>query len=79
MIKKISSLYTNWRNDVLFVLAVAALLCILSGLEYGTITLTFLLVKLLGFALIAIAVSLFRHWDGKGLLRDINDYCNEED
>lgn len=76
MIKKTLSLYANWRNNALFTVWGAAALCILADSKD---TLTLLLVKLMGFALMYIGPLLYRHWNSKGLLKELNDYCKEED
>lgn len=76
MIKKTLSLYTGWRNNVLFAVWAIAAFCIFSDADD---VLLFLLVKLAGFALVFAGMRLYRHWNGKGLLKELNDYCKEED
>lgn len=79
MIKKTLSLYANWRNIALFTVWAAAALFILAGSEGDSVSISLLLGKLIGFALAYIGMRLYRYWNSKGLMDELNDYCKEED
>jgi hypothetical protein len=74
--KKFISIYANWRNDVLF-----ALLFIAAFLLLGDCTnmLIYILTKIIGAAIAYAIYRLYRYWNVKGDIPELNILCKEED
>lgn len=73
--KKLISVYLNWRIYVLSVLGMFALLLIASDNDNMT---SFLLSKALGFALAYGCYRLGKYWDGKGQINELMVLAEEE-
>lgn len=74
--KKIISLYTNWRNDVLFGLLAVGLLMLFA--EYESL-LTLLVTKIAAIGCGIIFSALFSKWETEGKLTELTDFIKEED
>lgn len=74
--KKYFSSYLNWRNAILFIIAFVTTFLLLCD----SLNLIILLIsKVGGIALACGFYHLFRFWDGKGYLKQLNELCKEED
>lgn len=74
--KKYLSIYTNWRNDVLFALFCIALFLIAGDSES---TVTFILSKVAGAAIGFAAYKLFNYWNERGEIKELTALAIEED
>ncbi len=71
--------FTNWRVHVLAVLAMAALVLLVSEPDDSAPLLTYLAVKAAGFALAYVIYRLGRYWNSKGKINELMALANEED
>lgn len=73
--KRILSLYTSWRNDVLMAMTAAVLILVCAESDN---MMAFAMSKLAAAMLAVLLVMLFKYWDGKGKLKDLNDFINKD-
>lgn len=74
--KKILDLYTNWRNDALFVIAGLGLVLLFA--ECDSIA-TLLLSKIAAIGCGFVFAALFAKWETEGKLTELSNLVNEED
>ena len=73
--KKFNQLITNRYALALVIIAMAALLCIMSSSEW---TLGIILSKAIGFALVYVYDRLFKKWDKEGKIDIIKECFNDD-
>jgi membrane protein implicated in regulation of membrane protease activity len=73
--KKFNQLITNRYALALVIIAMAALLCIMSSSEW---TLGIILSKAIGFALVYVYDRLFKKWDKAGKIDIIKELFNDD-
>lgn len=74
--RRIISLYLNWRNDVLFAVLMAGLILLFAECEnFTTLMLTKVGAVLCGF----VFAGLFTKWETEGKIKELSDFINEED
>lgn len=75
MTKRIISIYANWRNDVLFLIMAAVVVCLFSEAD-GIASL--LAVKAAGLALGGLGALLFMRWRAAGKIPELEAMAGEE-
>lgn len=73
--KKILSIYTNWRVLALAVLTMFAFTLLLGETDD---LFQFVIIKALGFGVAYIIYRLVKYWDSKGKINDLMALANEE-
>lgn len=73
--KKIWELITNRYAIALGIIAMAALLCLVSTSQW---TMGIIIVKAIGFGLIYAYVRLFKKWDSEGKVNIIRELFNDD-
>ena len=71
--KKLPSIYKNWRNDVFMLLVCATML--FAFCEANSLV-ALLASKAIAVATGYVAYRLYAYWDKKGLISEISDYFN---
>lgn len=71
--------FTNWRTHVLAVLAMAALVFLVSEPDDSAPLSVYLAVKAAGFALAYVIYRLGKYWNSKGKINELMALASEED
>lgn len=74
--KKIISLYINWRNDILFAIMATGLVLLFAECES---ILTLLATKIAAIGCGFVFAALFAKWETEGKLTELSNLVNEED
>lgn len=74
--KKMITLYTSWRNDVLFAIMAIGLILLFAECES---LLTLLATKIAAIGCGFVFAALFSKWETEGKLTELANLINEED